>query len=156
MTTIYEDESCIAYLNTTPAIGGHVSLEPKQKYTIVEQIPDEVMGHLTYIANILSGMLFEMLGAEGTNIIINNGAEAGQQEPQVTFHILPRKQNDGLNFQWQPKEIDQERMDVVALKLQEGGKNIVPGQKPKAPPKEVKEEAEEAGSWVEDVLFRKP
>ena len=121
---IYEDKDVIAILSTEPASAGHIILSPKKHYPIIEQIPDYEFGHLFHIANKLSIAVFETVGCQGTNIIIENGVAAGQTVPHVTIHIIPRNENDGLNFQWNPKTLSEEEMSTVELKVREEAKSI--------------------------------
>ena len=92
---VYEDKDLVAFLKEDPSITGHIVLIPKEHHTILEQVPEEISGQLFLVANQISSILFEVFGAEGTNILIQNGSEAGQKIPHVSLNILPRKQGDG-------------------------------------------------------------
>jgi len=76
------------------------------------------------IANKLSSAVFEAIGAKGTNIMVQNGVEAGQLVPHFAIHIIPRNENDNINFQWQPRQLTQEEMSTVELKLKQGAESI--------------------------------
>lgn len=121
---IYQDKYVFAALASEPASPGHIILFPKKHYPILEQVPDYVVAHLFQIANKLSIAIFETIGCHGTNIIIQNGLAAGQKIPHVSLHIIPRKENDGLNLQWIPKQFSEEEMSTVELKIKEETKNI--------------------------------
>lgn len=122
---IYEDPKMLAILSPTPAVLGHIILFPKKHYAIIEQIPDYEIAELFKAANKLSSAVFEALQPKGTNIIIQNGLAAGQTDvPHVGIHIIPRNDNDGINFQWQPKQLTEEQMSTVELKLKEASRGI--------------------------------
>lgn len=121
---LYYDEVCIAYLKQMPATAGHIILIPKKHYTIFEQVPDNEVSHLFKIAAKLSTVAFETYGHGGTNIIIQNGESAGQTHPHFLIEIIPRNENDGLNFLWQPKQLSQEEMSTAELMLKEATANI--------------------------------
>ena len=40
------------------------------------------------------------------------------------INVIPRKENDGINLQWKPKQLTQEEMSTVELKLKEQIENI--------------------------------
>ena len=121
---IYEDKDVTAVISKEPASLGHIVLYPKKHYPIIEQIPDYEFAHLFHIANKLSIGVFETIGCHGTNIIIQNGVAAGQTIPHVSIHIIPRKEEDGLNFEWATKKLSEEEMSTVELKVKEEAEKI--------------------------------
>lgn len=146
---LFEDEHIAMLLAPKPAIAGHLILVPKQHAAILEQVPDPVIGKLLDKANKASIAVFESLGAHGTNIMVHNGIAAGQTTNHVTLNVIPRMENDGLNFAWPPQQLSEEEMSTVELKLKEETKNIgafekeTPKPKELPKPEEVKEEHEE-------------
>ena len=128
---VYEDDDCIAVLHPKPAAKGHVIVFSKTHYNIIEQIPDHEIGDLFKKVNKMSSAIFESVKAQGTNIIIQNGVAAGQEIPHAAIHIIPRGQNDGLNFQWQPKQLTEEEMSTVELTLKKEAESIGGFQKEK-------------------------
>jgi histidine triad (HIT) family protein len=146
---LYEDEQIAIMLAPKPAVAGHIILAPKTHAAILEQVPDFVIGKLFDKANKVSIAVFETLGAEGTNIIANNGVAAGQNVNHFILNVLPRKENDGMSFAWQPRQLSEEEMSTIELKLKDESKNIGIFEKEKPKPKEekkpekMKEEKEE-------------
>jgi hypothetical protein len=39
-------------------------------------------------------------------------------------HVIPRKENDGVNLQWKTKQLTEEEMSTVELKLKEQIQNV--------------------------------
>jgi len=122
---VYEDDDIAALLSPTPASQGHLVIAPKKHQIILEQVPDWIMGKLFTTANKLSIALFEGMGVHGTNLLIPNGEPAGQSTPHVTVNVVPRVENDGLNLLWQPKQIGEEELANVEMKLKEETKSIM-------------------------------
>lgn len=133
---VYEDSSVIAMLSERPAAKGHVILFPKEHYAIIEQMPDELIGHMLSAANRISAACFRAAGAEGTNILINNGIAAGQKTGHASINIIPRAENDGLNLQWQTATANEDDLKTAQLIL----KDELEGSKK---PEEIKEENQE-------------
>ena len=121
---VYEDEMVLAVLDVNGANPGHCFVMPKSHYPIIEQVPDLEIGRLFQVSNKISSAIFESLGAQGTNVFVANGVPAGQTVAHFTINIIPRKENDGINLQWQPKQLSEEEMSTVELKLKEQTKNI--------------------------------
>ena len=121
---IYEDDDILAVLDINGANPGHVFIIPKEHYTILEQVPDFLVGRLFSIANKVSSALFETLSIQGTNLFITNGIAAGQVAAHFMINIIPRKDNDGINITWQPQQLSEDDMSTAELKLKEAAKNV--------------------------------
>lgn len=151
---LFEDDHIAIAVAPKPAVAGHVILVPKKHAAILEQVPDFVVGKLLDKANKVSMSVFETLGAEGTNILVNNGIAAGQTQNHCIVNVLPRKENDGLNFAWQPKQLSEEEMSTVELKIKDESKNIGVFEKDDTPvkPKELPK-AEEISEDEDEVNY---
>jgi len=111
---IFEDDKVVAVLDPNPVSLGHVIVMPKDHFPIIEQVPDYIVSHVFEIVNKISIHLFEALKLQGTNILVSNGIPAGQEQPHFAVNIIPRKQNDGIDFQWEPKQLSEEEMSTVS------------------------------------------
>ncbi|MBI4738462.1 HIT family protein [Candidatus Woesearchaeota archaeon] len=118
--TVYEDEHLLAVLPDEPAVAGHILVIPKKHLPIFEEMDDTLTSHVFSIANKLSIALFESIGAQGTNILVQNGIPAGQEVAHFSINILPRKENDLLNLEWQVKQLSDEETSTIELTLKEG------------------------------------
>lgn len=147
---LFEDEQVAVVLAPKPAVPGHLMLVPKQHFAILEQVPDFVTGRLFDKANKASIAVFEALGAEGTNIIINNGIAAGQKHNHFVLNVLPRRENDGLSFAWQPRQLSEEEMSTIELRLRDEAKNIGAFEKEPTKPIEIKKEVEKIEEHEEE------
>ena len=130
---VYEDELVMAVLDVNGANPGHCFVMPKNHYPIIEQVPDIEIGRLFQVSNKISSAIFESLGVQGTNIFVANGIPAGQTVAHFTINVIPRKENDGINLQWQPKQLSEEEMSTVELKLKEQTKHIAVEKEEKKP-----------------------
>ncbi|MFH1637966.1 MAG: HIT family protein [Candidatus Woesearchaeota archaeon] len=93
---VYEDKSCIAFLDIGPATpqGGHTLVVPKKHFESIKEIPQEELNTvMAVVKKISSAMLKE---ADGVNIVQNNGEDAGQAVPHFHVHVMPRHKDDGV------------------------------------------------------------
>jgi histidine triad (HIT) family protein len=97
-TKLHEDSLCIAILDIAPANKGHALVIAKEEFATMGDCPDDVLAHLMVIAKQLDQAMRSRLGAEATNIVINNGPAAGQEVPHLHIHVIPRFSNDGKRF----------------------------------------------------------
>ncbi len=110
---IYEDENCMAVLDINPANPGHILLLPKEHYSIMPQLNDKEIARLFMAAKHLAHALLRAFKAEGVNIFVANGIAAGQRAQHLMIHIIPRKKNDGLNFNIPQHEMSESDINVV-------------------------------------------
>src|SRR3989344_8164452 len=114
---LYEDESVIVVVKDMVFTPGQVTVFPRDHFTIMEQVPDEILTKCMIIAEKTSRAVFEVFQAEGTNILIQNGLGAGQKVPHFAIEVIPRREGDALNLQWQPKEVSQDDLDIIMHQL---------------------------------------
>jgi len=116
---VFENENVIAFLDNNPAgqLVGHTLVLPKKHYETLDLIPDTTLGEIIKVIKILVPAIRTVSGAEGVNIIQNNGKVAGQAIPHAHFHIIPRKSKDGIYF-------EEKRRKVVPMEQLETEKAI--------------------------------
>ena len=114
---IYEDANTIAILDINPSNPGHALLLTKEHYSIMPQIPDDEIAHVFMVAKSLSNSMLRSIDAQGTNIIVANGIAAGQKAQHFMAHVIPRKENDGINFVLPQKTIGQDEIEQVGNKI---------------------------------------
>jgi diadenosine tetraphosphate (Ap4A) HIT family hydrolase len=108
---IYEDNLIEIAIPEQGACLGHLIITPKGEAKTVDDMPAEVMEHMSYGASYAATVLFETLGAQGTNIIMN--------EDPVRVEVLARKQDDGLDLLWTPKQLEQADMESAESKIKD-------------------------------------
>ncbi|MFH2028022.1 MAG: HIT domain-containing protein [Nanoarchaeota archaeon] len=114
---IYEDDKCLGILDINPANPGHILLMTKEHYSIMPQIPEDVLQHIFMVAKALSNACLRGLGVGGTNIFVANGVAAGQKANHFMVHIIPRKEKDGIKFELPQKKISEEELITIRNKL---------------------------------------
>ena len=151
---IYEDEDIVAILDFNGANPGHAFVMPKQHIPILEQVPPHLVGKLFNVANKISSAIFETLKVQGTNIFVANGVPAGQKVAHFMVNIIPRKENDGINLQWQTKQLSEEEMSTIELKLKEESTNIGMPQPEAQQSKAIKKEKTETITGEDNYLLK--
>ena len=111
---IYQDHLLTATLDVNPANKGHIILFPRKHYDLLNLMPEHEVSHLLTMAYYFSKLVLEVLAADGNNIIIANGKVAGQNVNHVFIHVIPRYEDDGLDFHWDVKRIEDREMDDIS------------------------------------------
>lgn len=107
---VYEDEKVTAVLDINPANPGHVLLLPKEHYSVMPQMPDDLVAYMGTIAKQLSHAMLRAVGADSTTILAANGLAAGQRASHFMMHIIPRKEGDNVGISLPPGEMSEEQL----------------------------------------------
>lgn len=114
---VYEDDNFIGILDINPAAQGHVLLLPKQHVQIMPQMPPDKLGLMAIACQNVSNKIIKGFAVEGTTIFAASGLVAGQKAPHFMVHIIPRKENDGLNLNPESKNIPETEYSAIKKKL---------------------------------------
>jgi histidine triad (HIT) family protein len=114
----YEDENVVAFLDAFPAVEGHSLVVPKRHTESLRTSPEEVV-QIARVLPRLTDAVVTSLGAEGVNILCNDGRGAGQIVPHIHFHIVPRRPDDGLRFHAPQQQADMEKLQALAAEFKE-------------------------------------
>jgi histidine triad (HIT) family protein len=80
-----------------------------------------VLAKLMQICKRIAAAQITELGADGVNIIQNNGCAAGQEVPHIHFHVIPRFEGDGHHWNWNAKKYDSpDEMNALAIRIRKG------------------------------------
>ena len=93
---VYEDEKVLAFLDIAPFNFGHTVIVPKEHCHSVTTLPEDYLSAMFVIAPKLAVAIMTATGAEGFNLVLNNGHVAGQVVPHAHLHILPRFADDAV------------------------------------------------------------
>jgi histidine triad (HIT) family protein len=113
---VYEDEAILAFLDIAPVHDGHVLVIPKKHYANLEAMPEDELCVLIKAVKKIGRALKEGLGIPGYNVTENNDPVAGQIIGHLHFHIIPRKEDDGLHL-WPQGRYGEGQMEEVAQKI---------------------------------------
>ncbi len=111
--TLYEDYSFRVILGLGPATRGHALILPKDHYANLYELPDEVAAEAMKLAKKMAIRMKERLGADGFNLVQNNGETAGQTVMHFHLHLIPRYENDGQHILWNPGESTPEELEEI-------------------------------------------
>ena len=111
--TIYEDEQFRVILDLSPATKGHALILPKEHADNLFELPEEIAAKAMRVAKKVGTILVDKLGADGLNLVQNNGDAAGQTVKHFHLHMIPRYKEDGQNINWNPSEPSAEELDKV-------------------------------------------
>ena len=114
---LHEDETTIAFMDINPVNPGHALAVAKGHWPTVDVIPADVLGNVARTAQRIARAVFKELKPNGVNLLQANGEGAGQSVPHLHIHIMPRRANDGVVLNWEPRAGDMKEIESVYKRL---------------------------------------
>jgi histidine triad (HIT) family protein len=100
---VYEDARCFAILDINPVAPGHVLVMPRDHFETWTDLPADLLGDLAKASQKVAVAVKKSTGSEGFNLLMNNHRCSGQAIFHAHFHVIPRRTNDGIKFNWMTK-----------------------------------------------------
>lgn len=114
---IFENDRVLAFLDVNPLAEGHTLVVPKRQVERLEDLPPEDAAEIARHLGTIARRVLAATGAEGYNILQNNGRVSGQVVPHVHFHIIPRRSDDGLGYRWNAGSASSEQLAALAERI---------------------------------------
>lgn len=111
---IYEDDLVIAFLDIAPVNKGHTLVVPKKHFVNIQDGDPEILAHMIKIVQKIAQAQVKELGAEGFNLVVNNGIAGGQEVMHSHFHVVPRYLGD--NAYQKPRHVECTKEELVEIK----------------------------------------
>jgi diadenosine tetraphosphate (Ap4A) HIT family hydrolase len=80
----------IAFLDRLPLTRCHTLVIPRDHYELLTDFPSSVAADVGRHLPLICRAVVEVSGADGFNVVQNNGVSAGQIVPHAHFHVVPR------------------------------------------------------------------
>lgn len=113
---IYRDEEIVALFNKDSIVKGEIIVKPVVSKKI-SMLSESELSYIMLFSKVFATTLFEVLEAQGTNLIWDFKGDS--------FRIIPRFQNDKLKINWAPKHTSEDFLDQIKTKLLEEMQNEI-------------------------------
>ncbi len=110
---VYEDPRVFAILDINPVARGHTLVIPKDHHETWNDLPADLAQDLAKAAQAVARGVLKATGAEGFNLLMNNRRCSGQAIDHAHFHVIPRKADDGVKYNWQTKPYEAGQIEKV-------------------------------------------
>jgi histidine triad (HIT) family protein len=96
---VYRDELVTAFMDAHPVVQGHLLVVPNRHASGLDELDDESAARMMVIGRRLAGALRRSgIPCDGVNLMLADGAPAGQTVFHSHLHVLPRTSRDGFGF----------------------------------------------------------
>ena len=109
---IYEDEYTLAFLDISNDIYGHTLVISKKHVKNILDCDLKTLNRVMSTVKKVSNHFVNHCGFDGVNIINANNESAEQSVFHLHFHIMPRKNNDGLKIYPKMEKLNANLKDV--------------------------------------------
>ena len=117
-TKVYESKELVAFMDINPMNKGHVLIVPRQHAETLFDLDNSIAEPVFRAMREIGRAIMIATGADGLNVIQNNGEAAWQQVPHVHWHLIPRFRGDGYKPWGQKKYDTLEEMQDLASCIQ--------------------------------------
>lgn len=93
---VYKDDKVMAFFDILPISPGHTIVVPIRHSADIENLSDEEFGALSLLVKKIGKAMIESMDVKGYSVFLDNKSAANQHVPHVHFHVVPRKEGDGL------------------------------------------------------------
>lgn len=115
---VLETDQAVALLDINPVNPGHVLLLTRAHHPTLSELPEELAAHTASLLPRLCRAVREATGANGLNVIVNNGRAAGQTIDHVHWHVIPRFHDDAVNWPWPHTEYMGDELRQMQFRIQ--------------------------------------
>ncbi len=116
--TVFENEHFKVMLDIGPASRGHVLILPKEHYSDLFELPEELAAEVLPLARKIASGVKKAFRPAGVKLVQNNGAMAGQTVMHFHLHIIPCY--DGTEVgEWKPGSPSAEELEIIQTAIKE-------------------------------------
>ena len=94
---IYADEQTMAFMDVAGDVDGHILVIPQMHCKNILDCDQDTLNAVMRTVQKVSLHLTENCGYAGVNLLNASDESAGQSIPHFHVHIIPRKNNDGID-----------------------------------------------------------
>ncbi len=94
---VYEDEHTLVIMDIAGDVDGHMLAIPKKHVESIFDCDSDTFNRLMAAVKKVSNHCVDECRYNGINLLNASGESAGQSVPHFHIHIIPRKNNDGID-----------------------------------------------------------
>jgi histidine triad (HIT) family protein len=117
-SAVFESDDALAFLDINPVNKGHLLLVPKAHHADLTALADDLAAEAGRLVPRLCRAVVAATGADGFNVVVNNGRAAGQTVGHGHWHIIPRFEDDPVNWPWPHAEYSGDEIGQMRFRIE--------------------------------------
>ena len=114
---LLEDDRVLSFMDINPANEGHCLVIPKAHAPNLFESDDGSLAAAAVACRRVADAVRHALDPPGINLMQANGPAAGQSVFHLHFHVIPRRADDDLLFNWEPRPGDLDAIGRLAERI---------------------------------------
>jgi histidine triad (HIT) family protein len=111
---VAETAECLAFLDVSPLVPGHVLVIPKKEVDYLFDLDDELYGQLQLFAKKVSKAIKKAVPCKRIGVAV-----IGLEVPHAHIHLVPLNQMSDINFSKEKMKLSAEELSETAKKIRE-------------------------------------
>lgn len=111
---VAQGDGWIAILDIRPVTPGHTLVISRRHVPTLLEAGEDILAQLMAAVRRVAPAVLRATGAQGFHVHQNNHPSAGQVVAHVHFHIIPRREGDGVRFGWRQGSYGEGEMARIA------------------------------------------
>jgi histidine triad (HIT) family protein len=100
---VYQDDRALAFMDIRPIQPCHTLVIPRQHAALMKELDDDLMAHVwSVVMKVYRAIRAGDIPHDAVNVLVADGAAAGQEVAHVHVHLIPRSANDGFGLRLPP------------------------------------------------------
>jgi len=116
---VYENSNVLAFMDLHPIRVGHTLIICREHWVDLYDVPEETLKELIVVVKRVAIAVKKAVGADGIQIIQNNGRSAGQVVMHIHFHVIPMFSESRKTGSFGRVMEKRETLDEMAHKIKE-------------------------------------
>jgi histidine triad (HIT) family protein len=111
---IAETENCLAFLDVSPLVEGHVLVIPKKEVDYIFDLDDQLFSELQLFSKQVAKAIKKVIDCKRIGVAV-----IGLEVPHAHIHLVPMNQVGDINFSRPKLQVPKEELENVAKKISE-------------------------------------
>ncbi len=138
---VYQDDAVTSVLDINPASKGHTLVIPKQHFNSIYEIPQNQFLQIMAVADAVGYSILLAQAPKNVDMLYTQEIVKGNVTPHALIHLIPRYDEDSINYAWNPEKLTEEELDSIANGIVQAIEKVRASEKPVQPAEKRQEEA---------------